>query len=260
MNGISVITICFNNLADLQKTCTSIDSQMRLPEEHWIINGSTTPEIEQWLLTTPQPLYRKWINERDNGISDAFNKGIRHASFDITHLLNAGDCYAFADVLHAVAGMFETHPAVQWISGNISLIRGGKPVIVGKPFDKTKLYRGMRSVLHPGWFVKKNVYSRIGFFSSEYKIAMDYDMMCRIADEPYAYLNKVLVIFDNSGVSSSNYLRSLEENRKVYIAHFGSSLLLAVWQIRLTILHHLLQTGFGKWLFAVKKKLGGENW
>jgi len=39
MNGISVITICFNNLADLQKTCQSVDKQTRQPEEHWIING-----------------------------------------------------------------------------------------------------------------------------------------------------------------------------------------------------------------------------
>jgi GT2 family glycosyltransferase len=55
MNTISVITICFNNLADLQKTCASVDMQTRLPDEHWVINGSTTDEIAQWLLQTPQP-------------------------------------------------------------------------------------------------------------------------------------------------------------------------------------------------------------
>ena len=75
MNGISVITICFNNLADLQKTCQSVDKQTRQPEEHWIINGSTTDEIAKWLEETPQPVYRKWINERDRGIADALNKG-----------------------------------------------------------------------------------------------------------------------------------------------------------------------------------------
>jgi hypothetical protein len=66
------------------------------------------------------------------------------------------------------------------------LIRAGKPVIVGKPFEKEKLYRGMRSVSHPTWFVKKEVYGRIGTFNTEYKIGMDYDLMCRIANEPYA--------------------------------------------------------------------------
>ena len=188
MNGISVITICFNNLADLQKTCQSVDKQTRQPEEHWIINGSTTDEIAKWLEETPQPVYRKWINERDRGIADAFNKGINKATMDITHLLNSGDIYGGDDILKTVQAFFQSHPSVQWISGNIQLIRGGEQVVVGKAFEKSKLYRGMRSISHPTWFVKREVYQRVGGYSSDYKIAMDYDMMCRLADEPYLYL------------------------------------------------------------------------
>lgn len=260
MASISVITICFNNLADLQKTCISVDQQTRLPEEHWVINGSTTQEIADWLEQTSQPPYRKWINERDKGISDAFNKGIGKANSEITHLLNSGDIYASADVIAEVLKEFDKNPAVQWLSGNIHMTRAGKPVLVGKSFEKDKLYRGMRSVSHPTWFVKKAVYNRVGLYNSAYKIAMDYDMMCRIADEPYAYLNKPLAVFDDTGVSNTQYLASLRENREVYESHFGFSPKLVAWQMRLKALHHLLQTGVGKQLFAVKKKLGGENW
>jgi len=260
MNGISIITICFNNLADLQKTCVSVDGQTRLPDEHWVINGSTTADVEQWLLNTPQPAYRKWINERDKGISDAFNKGIEKAGCEVTHLLHAGDRYAANDVLEVVLKKFAEHPTAQWISGNIQMIRAGNPVVVGKPFDKTKLYRGMRSVSHPTWFVKKEVYGRAGLFSSEYKIAMDYDLMCRIADEPYVYIDKLIVAFDDTGISNTQYLRSLAESRKVYESYFGFSFLLVTWQWRLKLLHYLLQTSFGKWLFGLKKKSGLENW
>ncbi len=259
MNGISIITICFNNLQDLQRTCASVDGQDRLPDEHWIINGSTTKEIEQWLVSTPQPAYRKWINERDKGIADAFNKGIEKACFEITQLLNSGDCLASNDVLSAVAGVFDKDPLLQWISGNIQMMRGGKQVVVGKPFDQHKVYRGMRSVSHPTWFVKKQVYNQVGLYNSDFKIAMDYDMMCRIADKPYAYLNKIISVFDDTGVSSQNYLRSLKENRKVYESHYGFSFQLLIWQFRLKLLHYLLQTSFGKWLFGLKKKLGLEN-
>lgn len=260
MSTISVITICFNNLADLQKTCASIDMQTYLPDEHWVINGSTTDEIAQWLSETPQPAYRKWVNERDKGISDAFNKGIGKANSEITHLLHAGDRYASNDVLATVHRFFEEHPGVQWISGNMQLIRAGKPAIVGKPFEKEKLYRGMRSVSHPTWFVKKEVYGRIGTFNKEYKIGMDYDLMCRIANEPYSYLDKTIAVFDDTGISSTNYLRSLEESRKIYESYFGPSFKLALWQLRLKMLHHLLQTSLGKGLFGLKKKLGMENW
>lgn len=260
MNGISIITICFNNLADLQRTCASADSQDTTPAEHWVINGSTEPDIANWLTKTPQPAYRRWLNERDKGIADAFNKGIHRAEGTITHLLNSGDRYAADDVLSAVAAKFATDASLQWISGNIQVQRAGHPVIVGKPFDKAKLYRGMRSVSHPTWFVKKAVYERCGLYKSEYKIAMDYDMMCRIADEPYAYLDKTIAIFDDAGISSTQYLRSLEETRKVYESHFGYSSKLVAWQWRLRSLHNLLQTGFGKALYTLKKKAGGENW
>ncbi|MES2331420.1 MAG: glycosyltransferase [Bacteroidota bacterium] len=259
MHNISIITICFNNLPDLQRACASVDAQTVLPDEHWVINGSTNNEIEQWLLRTPQPPHRRWVNERDNGISDAFNKGIHKAGSEITHLLNSGDQYASNDVLERVMEVFANNSSIQWISGNIQMTRAGKSVIVGKPFEKNKLYRGMRSVSHPTWFVKKEVYSRVGLFSSKYKMAMDYDLLCRLGNEPYAYLDKTMVIFDDTGVSSNNYIASLQENRKVYESHFGFSVWLIIWQLRLKLLHYLLQTSFGKRLFKLKKKAGLEN-
>jgi glycosyltransferase involved in cell wall biosynthesis len=258
MNRISVITICFNNLADLQRTCLSVDGQSVLPDEHWIINGSTQPAIEQWLLHSPQPPYRKWINEKDKGIYDAFNKGIGHAGAEITHILNSGDTYASDDVIATVKQVFEKDTSIQWISGNIQMTRAGKTVVVGKRFDPTKLYRGMRSVSHPTWFLKKEVYNRTGPYK-DYRIAMDYDLMCRLKSEPYAYIDKVIAVFDDTGVSSNNYIASLKENRIVYESYFGFSFLLVIWQLRLKLLHYLLQTRFGKWLFSLKTKAGLEN-
>lgn len=259
MTTISVITICFNNLSELQSSCDAVDSQTRLPDEHWIINGSTTSEIADWLQTHPQPSHRFVLNERDAGISDAFNKGILRASGSVVHLLNSGDRYASTDVLQTVEQVFEANKDLQWISGKIRLVRAGLNVVVGKAFEKDKLYRGMRSVSHPTWFVKKELYNRVGQYSTAYKIAMDYDMMCRIAAERYHFVDKELAVFDDSGVSSTSYLRSLQENKKVYESHFGPSIKLTIWQMRLKLLYHLLQTGVGKSLFALKKKWGMEN-
>lgn len=257
--GVTVISICFNNLADLKRTCHSIDSQMLLPNEHIIINGSTTNEITDWLNDYPQPSFRKWVNERDYGIADAFNKGIQRANFSITHLLHAGDTYASNRVIETVTTIFSTNNAVQWVSGNIALVRGGERVVVGKPFDKNKLYRGMRSVAHPTWFVKKEVYDRVGLFNLKYAIGMDYDLMCRIKDEPYQFVNETIAVFDDSGISTTNYLNSLKENIAIYESYFGYSLLCRIWQYRLKCLHILLKTSFGKKLFKLKNSLGLAN-
>ncbi len=259
MNGISVITICFNNLHDLQKTCASIDKQTVQPAEHLIINGSSSSAIAEWLQNSEQPLYRKWINESDQGIADAFNKGIRRASHTVIHLLHAGDTYASGNVIEIVAQYFDSHPDIQWVSGNIRLVRGGEMVVVGKPFSKNKLYRGMRSVAHPTWFVKKEVYNRVGLFRLDVKIGMDYDLMCRIKDEPYGYINETIALFDDTGISTTNYLDSLKENVLIYESYAGFSLPCRLWQFRLKLLHLLLETSLGKWLFRLKKKLGWTN-
>jgi GT2 family glycosyltransferase len=259
MPTISIVTICYNNLDDVIKTCKSVDEQTLHPTEHWIINGSTNNEIADWLQSTPQPDYRKWINENDNGIADAFNKGILKSNGTITHLLNSGDSYITNDILKAVEQVFANNISIEWISGKIKIKRAGHWIEIGKPFDESQLYKGMRSVSHPTWFVKREVYNTIGLFNEKYKIGMDYDLMCRLKDEPYLFVDKTMVLFDDSGISNTSYLQSLKENVEIYESHFGHSLKCRLWQLRLKTLFLLLQTKFGKWLFAIKAKAGLEN-
>lgn len=255
-----IITICFNNLPDLLKTIDSVDAQTRLPDEHWIINGSTQPDIANWFNTQATPEFRTILNELDNGISDAFNKGIQRAGEGMIQLLNAGDTLLNANVLAAVDTFLQKNTDKSWISGKIVLKRGGDWVEIGKAFEPNKLYRGMRSVAHPSWWVHKQAYLKAGPYQSQYKIAMDYDMMCRLAHEPYAFMPLTMVRFDDTGISSNQYLRSLQENQQVYESYVGYSLKCRLWQLRLRWLHYLLQTYPGKLLFRLKRKMGGENW
>lgn len=259
MTTISVITICFNNLEELQKTCAAVDAQTLHPQEHWIINGSTQPAIAEWLTSHPQPAYRKFLNERDQGISDAFNKGITKATQDYTHLLHAGDVYADNQVLEDVMTFLDKHPNIDWISGRITTNRGGVMVEVGKPFDAGKLYRGMRSVAHPTWFVRRAVYDQVGLFSLDEKIAMDYDLLCRLTQCSYAFFPRVITRFDHTGTSNQHYLQSLRDNVRIYEKYFGFSIACRLWQGRLYFLHQLLQTKLGKQLMLLKKRLGLEN-
>ena len=141
MNRISVISICFNNLTELKSTCDSIDAQTLKPYEHIIIDGSTNTEIKNYLESSSQPSFRKWICERDNGISDAFNKGIRKSTGDIVYLLNSGDKMYDNSVLEKVTTIFDKDPSVMWCHGKLSTFRGGLWVVIGKPFEKDKLYR-----------------------------------------------------------------------------------------------------------------------
>lgn len=255
----SIITICFNNLEELKKTCRSVDIQTEYPLEHLIIDGSTGGEIREYLENTPQPHYRRWICERDNGISDAFNKGIQNASGTVTLLLNSGDTLYDKEVIQVVARAFAAHPEVMWIHGKMQTRRGGIWVAVGKPFDKRKLYRGMRGVFHPTMFVKRSLYLRYGYFDTGLKMAMDYDFLCRIAGEPSLFLPRPLTVFDPGGVSSTKYHEAMKEARAVYRKHFGYTVKQTLWGWRLGLLHFLLESGPGKLLYRLKVWIGLEN-
>lgn len=259
MPTISVVTICFNNIEDVIKTCQSVNEQQQQPFEHIIIDGSTSTSIKEYLENTPQPAWRKWLCERDNGIADAFNKGISMTTGEVVHLLNSGDVYYNTEVLLRVQEAMLHAKNITWFHGQLHMKRGGEWVIIGKPFNKTKVYRGMRGTLHPTMFVYKTLYNKYGLFDTSLKIAMDYDFLVRIAEEPFLYMALPIVTFDPGGVSSNTYLASLKENKACYEKYHGKSLKLTVWQLRLKLLHYLLQSPAGNFLYRIKKRLGMAN-
>lgn len=256
---ISIITICFNNLNELLSTITSVNKQTILPYEHWIIDGSSNSNIKEYLESHPQPTYRKWLCERDKGIADAFNKGIQLATGDIVNTLNSGDCFFNENVLQSVTNAFEKDNQLQWLHGKYQLLRGGILVTIGKPFEKEKLYRGMRSLAHPSMFIKKALHDKYGLYKTDLSIAMDYDIVCRISAERCTFLPETLLVFAPGGTSQVNYIESLHQTQMVYESYFGSSIKMSVWMFRLKMLHYILKSPAGKLLYKLKVWLKLEN-
>ena len=249
---ISIITICFNNLEELKDTISAVDAQQEKPFEHIIIDGSSNNEIKGYLENNPQPAYRSWLCERDNGISDAFNKGIMRSKGDVIHLQNSGDYYYDNEALKVVKHEFETMPNIKWLHGKYVQYRGGVWVVSGKPFDPKKLYRGMRTIGHPAMFVKKELYDKYGLFDINKKIAMDYDFLVRIADEPFSFINRPLIKFLPGGVSDKKMKDGLREARESYFKYKGFNSKMIIWQWRIALLHEFTKSGIGKMLFKWK--------
>ena len=259
MTNISVITICFNNLNETIETCKSVDRQQKKPFEHIIIDGSSNDGIKNYLEQNSQPGYRRWLCEPDEGIADAFNKGVLMASGDIVVMLNSGDTFFDKMTIATVTETFGENPFIQWVHGKYQLIRVNQKVVIGKPFEKAKLYRGMRSICHQTMFVKKSLHHKYGLYDKSEKIGMDYDFLCRIADEPFIFIKKTLVNFAPAGTSSVQYLKALKDAKRIYEKHFGKSAMLWIWQLRLKFLYYLLKSPVGIFLYKIKTRLKLEN-
>ncbi|MEX0967664.1 MAG: glycosyltransferase [Bacteroidia bacterium] len=251
---ISVITICFNNPEDVITTCKSVDQQTRKPDEHLIVDGSENQVILHYLESHPQPGFRKWKNEPDEGISDAFNKGILRASGDIIHLLNSGDYYYDDTVLQRAGKTFEANPGVKWTSGKYLQYRGNTWIESGVPFEKKKLYRGMRQVAHPTMFVKKELYDRHGLYDLDVEVAMDYDFMVRIRNEKYLFINYPLVCFAPGGKSEIEFGTGIKNIKHSYRKYIGRSAKLNLWMLWQRTLPIIMGTTLGRLLFRIKNR------
>jgi hypothetical protein len=150
--------------------------------------------------------------------------------------------------------LFTKDPSVMWCHSQYVQHRGNIDIISGVPFDKKQLWKGMRSVAHPSMFIKKEVYEKHGYYDTSKKIAMDYDMLVRMRNEKFVYIEKPFVYFAPGGASNVQPLKGLKEVKESYQKYIGYSFKQTLWQLRQKALHYFMQTSIGEKWFQWKNK------
>ena len=136
---LSIVTINYNNAEGLRKTLASVASQTYVEIEHIIIDGGSTDESVEILRANPHPLPKGkgevsgdkyptqnpahkvlWISEKDTGIYNAMNKGIRMATGDYIQILNSGDILAAPDVTERMMAALQNKIKQQHQQHNIN--------------------------------------------------------------------------------------------------------------------------------------------
>lgn len=122
--SFSVITPSYRQLEWLKLCAASIADQQGVRCEHLVQDAGTGPELEAWAATQPQ---LQLFVERDEGMYDAVNRGLRRATGDICSYLNCDEQY-LPGALQAVGEYFAAHPEVDVLFGDMVLIDGqGRP-------------------------------------------------------------------------------------------------------------------------------------
>lgn len=107
---ISLITACYNSAAVIRTAIESVLRQTWLDVEYLVVDGGSTDGTTD-ILREMEPHFRgrlRWVSERDSGMYDAINKGIRMATGDVVGILNADDALSTDGVLARVAAAFES--------------------------------------------------------------------------------------------------------------------------------------------------------
>ena len=104
---ISVITVCFNSEATIGQCIESVRNQKFQDFEHIIIDGGSSDRTIE-ILNEQMHSKMRVVSEPDEGIYDAWNKGIRIAEGCVVHFLNSDDFYANDGILLEVYNAFLT--------------------------------------------------------------------------------------------------------------------------------------------------------
>lgn len=213
---ISVITATYN-VGQTVATCLQSLNQQSIPCEHLVVDGlSSDNTIQKIKELSPTSIVN---SEKDKGLYDALNKGVKMTTGDVVGILNADDFYAAPDVLQQVQNVFR-NSNVDACYGDLLYISesDGKTRIVrywqSKEFNTRKFFWGWMPP-HPTFFVRKAVYEKYGLFNLNLGTAADYELMLRFLVKHQiccTYIPEILIHMRTGGMSNSSIGNRLKAN------------------------------------------------
>jgi len=220
MLKVSIITAVLNNRKTIEECMQSIINQTYQHRECIVIDGGSTDGTMD-LLKKYENRMTKIVSERDNGIYDAMNKGIKLATGDVIGILNSDDIYNDATVIESVANAIMEN-SVDSCYGDLVYVDKNNPDKVIRYWKsciyKNGLFRSGWMPPHPTFFVKREVYEKYGCFNTDFKIAADYELMLRFLERHKIstyYIPEVLIKMRMGGMSNRSlknlFIKSSED-------------------------------------------------
>lgn len=201
---VSIITVVYNGEAFIEQTIKSVVAQTYSNIEYIVIDGGSTDKTLE-IVERYKSSISKVVSEKDSGIYNAMNKGLKLATGQIIALLNADDYY-YPETIELVVKQFEQNNA-DVVYGDLTKLR----VLNGQEYLKDlkpdiRLMEKTMPIFHPSTFIKKHVYDKIGGFNESYKLSADYDFIYKAykAEFTFDYLPTSLAVFRIGGASNTN--------------------------------------------------------
>jgi len=218
---ISMITVCYNSESTIRDTLESVLSQTYPDYEYIIIDGKSKDNTLQIVKEYEKKFNGKlkYISEKDKGLYDAMNKGIKLASGDIVGIINSDDVIASNDIFEKVVDKFNQF-GCDGVYSNL-LIKDENLNKIVRRFNKgSGKYKLGWYPPHPTLYLKKSVYDKYGLFDIDYRIAADYDFMVRIMQNGASlmYVDEIFTYMRAGGKSTNGlkgYWKSFKESYNV---------------------------------------------
>jgi len=218
--SISIITVSHNSISTISATIKSVLAQTYPNIEYIIIDGSSTDGTIDSINSLGKSI-SKFVSEPDKGIYDAINKGIKLATGDIIGILNSDDFFYDNNVIERVAVAFEENE-IDAVFGDVQFVDPEKTSKIiryysSKKFNPAKFKFGFMPA-HPSFYVKRELFEKLGYYKTDYKIAADYELLIRflyVNQIKYKYIEMPFVSMRTGGVSNKSICSNVTLNKEI---------------------------------------------
>lgn len=212
---ISIITITYNSEMTLEETIKSVISQ-DYPDLEYIIVDGLSQDGTMDIVNKYRDKISTVISEKDMGISDAFNKGIRVATGDVIGIINSDDML-MPGALQAVAKQMEEDMDVVYGKAYRLYEDGSKREYLPRDL---KIFTYKMPLVHPATFVKKSAYEKYGYFNVDYRYCMDRAVLYKMyqGGAKFQYIDEFLAYYRMGGTSENQYWSgTLKEGERISV-------------------------------------------
>ncbi len=251
---ISLITACYNSVSTIGKTFESVASQRGVNLEYIVVDGGSTDGtvdvIKEYAAKT-NDFTIKWVSERDRGIYDAMNKGIKMATGDVVGILNSDDVLSDEYTLSTIAEAFDHE--IDAAYADIRFVRelGGRTIrYCSAKYFKPWMFRFAVMIPHPSFYCRRELFEKYGVYSLDYKICADFELVMRFMWKHQIrtrYLNKCVVVMRTGGASTAGLASNITINKEDLRALKAHGYWSSLWLI-------YLKYFFKIWGFLIRPK------
>ena len=244
---ISIITVVYNNEKTIKDAMQSVLSQTYKNIEYIVIDGNSKDNTVN-LINEYKEKLGYFISEKDNGLYDAMNKGIKACTGDVVGILNSDDLYQDSDVINDVMQQFNNDPELDILYGDLVYVKSDDTNKVVRNW-KSKTYYNLffenaNVPPHPALFVRSKVYKEAGLFDLQYRLAADYELMLRMFKKhnfKSKYLNRLIIKMRLGGATNQSFSNIVNQNKEVLKAWKNNGLQAPFYLMPLRILKRLSQ-------------------
>lgn len=218
---VTVITVCWNAGATLEKAMQSALAQTYSAIEYIVVDGGSSDNTVD-LLNAYADKLDYFVSEPDEGLYFAMNKGLSLAQGDFILFLNADDWYETDTVAKLVRAQQDS--GADFVSALANYVDGaGKFVRVqpASPFDAGVEFR--MPLRHETMLVPAHVYNAAGPYDTSYRVIADRVYTAGLFWRGYTHhlLPEPLLNFSMEGVSSVNLDGLYAERERAVSARFA---------------------------------------